>query len=103
MLTNFFNQIDHQFNTKISRINSGNGGGFLPQLLAIQFDNGTEFIFRKFKLGYMKMAFFMKGVALQPPNKMALLNGNIVTYSMLLVLYDFKLVYHFLFGENAFL
>ena len=32
MLIQFFNQIKRQFNTKISRINSGDGDIFLPQL-----------------------------------------------------------------------
>ena len=62
-----------------------------------------NFFLRKIKLGCMTMEFFIKEVALQPPNKTALLNGNIVIYSMLLALYDFKLVYHSLFEENAFL
>ena len=44
MLIHFFNQINHQFNTKIYRINFGNGGIFLPQLQTIRSDNGTKFL-----------------------------------------------------------
>ncbi|KAJ0085512.1 hypothetical protein Patl1_07285 [Pistacia atlantica] len=47
MLIHFFNQINRQFNKKISRINSGNGQIFLPQLQTIRSDNGTEFLSKK--------------------------------------------------------
>jgi hypothetical protein len=43
-LIHFFNQINRQFNTKINKINSGDGGIFLPQLQAIRSDNGSEFL-----------------------------------------------------------
>ena len=44
VLIHFFNQINHQFNTKISHINIGSGEIFLPQLQTVCSDNGTEFL-----------------------------------------------------------
>ena len=44
MLTHFFNQINRQFSIKISQIQYGNDGIFLPQLQIVCFDNRSEFI-----------------------------------------------------------
>ena len=44
MLVHFFNQINRQFKTKVSRINSSNRNIFLPKLQTVRLDNGTEFI-----------------------------------------------------------
>lgn len=44
LLIHFFNHINRQFNTHISRLNSGSGDVFLPQLQTIRSDNGSEFL-----------------------------------------------------------
>ena len=52
MLIQFFNLINRQFDTKITRVNSGDGGIFLPQLQTIRSDNGSEFLSKPIQWPY---------------------------------------------------
>ena len=72
MLIHFFNQINRQFNTKISRINSGDGDIFLPQLQTICLDNGSKFLSKQIQTWFHDNGIIHKRSCVVTPNKMAL-------------------------------
>ena len=98
MLTHFFNQINRQFNTKIYRINFGNGGIFLPQLQTIRSNNGTKFLSKQIQTWFHENDTIHQCSYIVTPQQ----NGVVIDISlMLLELYDFKQTSLFLFGVNV--
>lgn len=72
LLIQFFNHINRQFNTHISRLNSGSGDVFLPQLQTIRSDNGSEFLSKQIQQWFHDNGIIHQLVVSQPHNKMVL-------------------------------
>lgn len=86
LLPAFLAMIETQFEARVKRIQTDNGGEFQSQSL----------------LGlYAKKALFCKPAVLTHHNKMVWLNANTAIFSKQRELSDSRLAYHFVFGVNA--